>query len=64
MIEAIIYLLVIAAVEVVTFFLHPLWGIVGHIVILVTVIVHSARINDRVRQQMVLSLAHGNFMSA
>ena len=57
MIEAIIYLLVIAAVEVVTFFLHPLWGIVGHIVILVTVIVHSARINDRIRQQLVLSLA-------
>jgi len=45
------------SVEVVTIFLHPLWGIAGHIAVLVAVIVHSAQTNDRVRQQLILSLA-------
>jgi len=57
MIEAAAYLLVITAVEVVTIFYHPLWGIIGHTALLATVIVHSAQISDRTRRQMVLSLA-------
>ena len=54
--EAVAYLLVIVAAEVVTMFFHPLAGIIGHAVILATVIVHSARTNDRAHQRLVLSL--------
>ncbi len=55
--EVVAYLLAITAVEVVTIFLHPLWGMVGHAVILVAVIVRSAQTSDRSRQRLVLSLA-------
>lgn len=51
------YLLVIAAAEVVTMFLHPLWGIIGHAVIMAVVITHSAHTEDRSRQRLILSLA-------
>ena len=42
MIEAIIYLIAITAAELVTVYVHPVWGMVFHIVILVLVIVRSA----------------------
>ena len=54
---AIIYLLAIAAAEVVTVFVQPLWGIVGHIVILILVIVHSAVGARYSHQPLLLSLA-------
>jgi len=55
--EAVAYLLVIAAAEAVTMFLHPLGGVIGHTVILVTLILRSARSSDKIRQQLALSLA-------
>jgi membrane protease YdiL (CAAX protease family) len=54
--EAVAYLLVIVAAEVVTMFYHPLWGMIGHAVIMAAVIVRSARIDDRSQQRLVLSL--------
>ena len=35
--EAVAYLLVIVAAEVVTMFFHPLWGVIGHAAIMATV---------------------------
>jgi len=55
--EVIVYLLAIATAEMVTVFLQPLWGIVAHIAILVTVIMRSARTADRPQRQLVLALA-------
>jgi len=55
--EAIVYLLAITAAEMVTAFVQPLWGIVVHVAILVTVIMRSARIVDKSQRQLVLSLA-------
>ena len=55
--EVIVYLLAIATAEMVTVFLQPLWGIVAHITILVTVIMRSARTADRPQRQLVLALA-------
>ena len=55
--EAVAYLLVIVAAEVVTMFYHPLWGMIGHAVIMAAVIVRSARTDDRSQQRLVLSLA-------
>jgi uncharacterized protein len=55
--EATAYILAIAAAEVVTMFFHPLWGIIGHAAIMATVIGRAARIEDRDRQRLVLSLA-------
>ncbi len=55
--EAVAYLLVIVAAEVVTMFLHPLWGVIGHAAIMAAVLVRSARIDDRVHQRLILSLA-------
>ena len=55
--EVIVYLLAIATAEMVTVFLQPLWGIVAHIAILVTVIIRSARTTDKPQRQLVLALA-------
>ena len=55
--EAVAYLAVIITAEVVTMFLHPLWGLIGHAAILATLIVHSARTDDKPLQQLALSLA-------
>src|SRR4030042_1835678 len=56
--EAIIYLLAITAAEVVTVIVHPLWGIVCHVVILATVLLHSAiGLTNYHHRQLVLSLA-------
>jgi membrane protease YdiL (CAAX protease family) len=55
--EVIVYLLAITTAEIVTVFLQPLWGIVAHITILVTVIMRSARSADKPQRQLVLALA-------
>ncbi len=57
MITAIIYLLAIAIAEVVTVAVQPVWGIVYHIVILVAVIVHSAKATGYPHRELLLSLA-------
>ena len=54
---AVIYLVAIAAAEVVTTFFLPLLGIVGHIIILVAVIFHSALSNKYPHRQLLLCLA-------
>ena len=55
--EAIIYLLAIAAAEIVTVFVQPVWGIVCHAVVLVAVVAHSALASDYRYRHLVLSLA-------
>jgi membrane protease YdiL (CAAX protease family) len=55
--EAVAYLLAVAAAEAVTMFLHPLWGLIGHAVIMVTAIVRAARTDDIPYQRLMLSLA-------
>ena len=59
MIVAIAYLLAIVGAEVVTIFVQPMWGIVFHIAILVTAILHSAlgRRLSFSHRQLVFSLA-------
>lgn len=54
--EAVVYLVAITCAEIVTMFLHPLWGVVGHTVIMAMLIVRAARSSDRHRQQLALSL--------
>jgi len=56
-IEAIIYLLAITTAEVVTVTVQPVWGIVGHIIVLVVVIVHAALASEHRFRQLILSLA-------
>jgi len=51
------YLIAIAAAEVVTVIIEPVWGIFCHIAILAAFIVHSALINERPHQELLLSLA-------
>lgn len=55
--EAVAYLLVIVAAEVVTMFFHPLWGVIGHAAIMATAIARSARAGDIFQQRLILSLA-------
>jgi len=55
--EAVAYLLAVAAAEAVTMFLHPLWGLIGHAVIMATAIVRAARTDDIPYQRLMLSLA-------
>jgi membrane protease YdiL (CAAX protease family) len=55
--EAVAYLLVVVAAEVVTMFFHPLWGIIGHAAIMATAIARSARASDIFQQRLILSLA-------
>ncbi len=55
--EAIIYLLAIVIAEAVTIAVHPLWGIVLHIAILVAAIVHPAVTTRYPHRQLLLSLA-------
>jgi len=55
--EAVAYLLIVTAAEVVTMFFHPLWGVIGHAAIMATAIVRSARTDDSSHRQLVLSLA-------
>ena len=53
--EAIIYLLVITAAEVVTVLIQPAWGIVCHAIVLVAVVVHSASASDYHYQNLIVS---------
>ena len=55
--EAIIYLLAITIAEVITVTIEPVWGITCHIIVLLTVVLHSALASGRTRQQLLLSLA-------
>ncbi len=54
MIEAVIYLLAIAAAEAVTVFFVPPWGILCYIVILAIIIVRSALVNVYSHQRLML----------
>jgi uncharacterized protein len=57
MIESLIYFFIMTLSEAVTIFFHPLWGLVGHALVLVAVIVHAARSEDKQIQAMLLSLS-------
>jgi len=57
MLEALIYLLAIAAAEVVTVGAQPLWGVACHIAILILLIVHQAVAPRYPHRQLLLSLA-------
>jgi hypothetical protein len=57
MIEALVYLLAIAAAEVITAFIVTPWGIVCYIAILATIIVRSALGKSYLCQQLILPLA-------
>jgi len=54
--EALVYLLAVTIAEAVTIAVGPLWGIVSHILVLVTVILRSASVHGQARQQLLLSL--------
>ncbi len=55
--EALAYLLAITIAEIITVSLQPVWGIVGHITILVAAILHSALASKPAQQKLLLSLA-------
>ncbi len=55
--EALFYLLAISVAEVITVLIQPVWGMVCHIIVLVTVIVHSALTSRQTHRQLLLSLA-------
>jgi hypothetical protein len=55
--EALVYLVAIAAAEVINVTVGPVWGIVCHIIVLVALILRSALADKRVYQQLPLSLA-------
>lgn len=46
----------VIAVETITMFLQPLWGVVGHSVVMVALIVRAARSSDHCLQELTLSL--------
>jgi len=55
--EALVYFLAITAAELITAISEPVWGIFGHIIILIAVILHSAITNRQGHQQLLLSMA-------
>ena len=55
--EALGYFLVITVTELITAIGEPMWGIFGHILILITVVLHSALTSRQSQQQLLLSLA-------
>ena len=55
--DLIIYLVAIAAAEVVTVFFMPLVGMIGHIAILAATIAHSSLTSEQPRQRILLALA-------
>lgn len=59
MIQAIVYLaaITIAELVIVVFYYMPLWGIIGHIMILVAAIFHSSFTSKQPQQRLILSLA-------
>jgi len=54
--EAAAWLAAITSVEIITLFIQPLWGVVGHSVLMVALIVRAARSSDRYLQELTLSL--------
>lgn len=57
MIEAVVYLLAIIIAEVVTVAVHPVWGIVGYIIVLVAIIWYPAVTDRYFPGGLILSLA-------
>ncbi len=57
MIPAIIYLLAIAAAEIITVHTHPVWGILCHVTVFISLIIYSAIVRNIVFQRMLLSLS-------
>ncbi len=57
MVTALIYLMAIAIAEVITIGIHPIWGIVCHVLILVAVLIHASVTDEYFHQRLVLSLA-------
>ncbi len=55
--KAVIYLLAFTVAEVVTVVVHPMWGMVCHVVVLAVVIAHSAIASERRYRELFLSLA-------
>ena len=55
--EAVIYLVTITVAEVITVLVHPVWGIVIHILLLAGLIIHSALSSKTITQNFLLSLA-------
>ena len=55
MIEAVIYLLVIAGAEAVSVFYSPPWGILCHIIISIAIIVHSALVSNNFHQRLLIA---------
>ncbi len=51
------YLVAIIIAEVIAVFFNPLWGIIGHIIILAVTILHSSLASEQPRQRLFLSLA-------
>lgn len=54
--EALVYLLAITLAEVITVTIEPVWGIAGHIVVLVALILHSALASGQPQRRLLLSL--------
>ncbi|HEX79196.1 MAG TPA: CPBP family intramembrane metalloprotease [Dehalococcoidia bacterium] len=57
MVRAIVYLLAIVTAEVVTVFSQPIWGIACHFVILLAIVIDSAKIDRYYYGRMMLSLS-------
>ncbi|MBA7657677.1 hypothetical protein ES703_65617 [subsurface metagenome] len=55
--EALGYFLAITVAELITAIGEPVWGIFGHIIVLIAVILHSALTSRQPHQQLFLSLA-------
>ncbi|MEK7353331.1 MAG: CPBP family intramembrane glutamate endopeptidase, partial [Chloroflexota bacterium] len=55
--KALVYLLVITLAEIVTVSIHPVLGMVGYIIILIALILHSASTSQPAYHQLWLSLA-------
>ena len=51
------YLVAIIIAEVIAVFFNPLWGIIGHIIILAVTIFYSSSTSEQFRQRLFLSLA-------
>ena len=51
------YLVAIIIAEVIAVFFNPLWGIIGHIIILAVTILYSSLTSEQFRQRLFLSLA-------
>jgi uncharacterized protein len=57
MITALIYLLTIAAAEIVTVYIHPVWGVMCHVAVFVSLIIYSITTRNINLHRMLLSLS-------